>query len=310
LNRNPIHLRDLHFTRNERRSIVILLVTALILHGYPLVFEGSKKSATAPSDTLDSLIQILLEEGDAHLQLAKETPFYPPTDTMIDPNIASMEGLLLIGIPERAASNLIKYRDRGGRIHSATDLLKIYGMDSVLFEKIRENILVIDASPPPSENDRAITKLKAHDREMRSERPDTPPFIIMDLNSATPEELTKLKGIGPVLSERIVKYRSILGGFYQIEQLREVYGLPAETFDAMKTHLQIGSPVQRLDIQKAEFSTLLRHPYLDYDMVKKIFSLRRDSTSMEAILDSLRAEHFDINGLIPYLKVTGDENKL
>lgn len=64
----------------------------------------------------------------------------------------------------------------------------------------------------------------------------------IELNQADSAELVKLYGIGPVLSKRIIRYRTSLGGkFHSVEQLRNVYGLPEETFLNIKHHLWIDS---------------------------------------------------------------------
>ena len=52
--------------------------------------------------------------------------------------------------------------------------------------------------------------------------------MLKDLNSATAEELKIIKGIGRVLSLRIIKFRDRLGVFLVEEQLQDVYGLEAE----------------------------------------------------------------------------------
>ena len=49
-----------------------------------------------------------------------------------------------------------------------------------------------------------------------------------DLNTASAEDLQRVRGIGPTLSERIVKFRTRLGGFSENDQLKEVYGLTEE----------------------------------------------------------------------------------
>ncbi|MDT0323387.1 ComEA family DNA-binding protein [Streptomyces millisiae] len=47
----------------------------------------------------------------------------------------------------------------------------------------------------------------------------------VSINSATPEQLQELPGIGPVLAERLIAYRESNGGFTTIEQLGEVSGI-------------------------------------------------------------------------------------
>ena len=57
------------------------------------------------------------------------------------------------------------------------------------------------------------------------------PAVLVDLNSADTTELQKVRGIGPVLSKRIVKYRKLIGGFTDKSQLRQVYGLSPENYE-------------------------------------------------------------------------------
>ena len=47
----------------------------------------------------------------------------------------------------------------------------------------------------------------------------------ININTAGSEELQKLKGIGPVLAERIIEYRSANGSFTSIEEIMEVDGI-------------------------------------------------------------------------------------
>src|SRR5690606_31569388 len=80
------------------------------------------------------------------------------------------------------------------------------------------------------------------------EREPTETIEIRDLNKATADELQQVKGIGPAYSERIVKYRDLLGGFIDQDQLNEVYGLKEETIEELNKYFSIQSPVQRFNI--------------------------------------------------------------
>ena len=62
----------------------------------------------------------------------------------------------------------------------------------------------------------------------------TPFKEIIELNVADTAMLKSIYGIGEKLSVRIVKYRKKLGGFYSVEQLKEVYGLRTENFKKIK----------------------------------------------------------------------------
>jgi len=51
----------------------------------------------------------------------------------------------------------------------------------------------------------------------------------VDLNAANLEQLDTLPGIGPVLAQRIVDWRTANGGFSSVDQLREVSGIGEPT---------------------------------------------------------------------------------
>ena len=131
----------------------------------------------------------------------------------------------------------------------------------------------------------------------------------LDLNNCKKEDLIQLKGIGEVLSTRIIKYRDLLGGFVDLDQLAEVYGLSSETMNSIKKHLYIQKCQLKLDINKSDFKTLVRHPYLDSKSVNAIlkykqihgdFSSINDLKEIYIISDSIFAK------ISPYIKISND----
>ncbi|MFK7970779.1 MAG: ComEA family DNA-binding protein [Bacteroidia bacterium] len=74
----------------------------------------------------------------------------------------------------------------------------------------------------------------------------------ININLAQAADLERLPGIGPVFSKRIVKYRDAIGGFDSVAQLKQVYGLPPETYDDLAalffiTKKQVTDAKKRVD---------------------------------------------------------------
>lgn len=62
---------------------------------------------------------------------------------------------------------------------------------------------------------------------------------LLDLNSATIEELDRLPGVGPVLAQRIVSWRIQHGRFRTIDEIKKVPGVGVATFSDLKTLIRV-----------------------------------------------------------------------
>jgi competence protein ComEA len=60
----------------------------------------------------------------------------------------------------------------------------------------------------------------------------------ISLNSATPEQLDGLPGVGPVLAQHIIDYRTRHGGFTSVEQLHDVNGIGDRRFADLQPLVQ------------------------------------------------------------------------
>ncbi len=61
----------------------------------------------------------------------------------------------------------------------------------------------------------------------------------IDLNRASAEELQKLPGIGPVMSQRIVDQRKRVRSFQTVDDLRKVPGIGAKTLEKLKPYVRV-----------------------------------------------------------------------
>ncbi len=101
--------------------------------------------------------------------------------------------------------------------------------------------------------------------------------IVIEINSADTFDLQQLRGIGPGFAKRIVKYREKLGGFVNVSQVREVFGMDEERYNSIKASLTVNpDSVHPIDLNNVTFKGLLAHPYFPFAITKGIMIYRKD----------------------------------
>lgn len=120
----------------------------------------------------------------------------------------------------------------------------------------------------------------------KHDKKDIKSAVIIDINKANAQDWQALRGIGPVLSERIVKYRDKLGGFYGIDQIAEVYGLDDSVFMAIRPQLKLGKiNLKKLNPNKDDVETLSQHPYISKTLAKQMVGYRTKVKEFESAED-------------------------
>ena len=170
-----------------------------------------------------------------------------------NPNVVNKELLTNAGISEYVASNWVKYSASGAKFYNEDDLRKIYGMKEEMLNQISPLLLFPEKAPKYK---KAVL-----------------PYI--DINTATSEEFAQTPGIGKILSERIVKFRDKLGGFYTVDQLNEVYGIQDSIIEKYNANFNIDSQFKKININVSTEKELSAHPYISYQTAKIIVNYRK-----------------------------------
>lgn len=98
---------------------------------------------------------------------------------------------------------------------------------------------------------------------------------IIELNTADSAQLTSVHGIGASFAIRIIRYRNRIGGFYNKEQLKEVYELDSSKYAEIKDQLTVDpSAVIKININTISFASLRQSPYLSYKQASAIIEYR------------------------------------
>lgn len=206
-----------------------------------------------------------------------------------DPNTVSEEELLRLDIHPKVVSRWLNFRSKGAKFYTKEDVLKIYGLSEKEYLRLQDYIIF---SPKEKSQKQAIK----------------PAIIqIININTADTATLKKIRGIGSVYAQRIVKYRQRLGGFYTTEQLKEVYGIKPELYQQIEDKIFVEKPILRhININTADFKALIKHPYINKELCIAILNLRKDIGGFKQTKDLISyavINEIDFEKLKPYLKV-------
>lgn len=132
-----------------------------------------------------------------------------------------------------------------------------------------------------------------------------PEGTTIDLNRADSVLLCKVPGIGPAFSRRIISYRNILGGYYCLEQLQEVYGMYEELYEKITPFFEITTDsIRTISVNSYSLDRLRSHPYLNFYQAKAIVEIRKKTGKLKHVYDLVLLEEFseeDLQKLTPYL---------
>lgn len=128
----------------------------------------------------------------------------------------------------------------------------------------------------------------------------------LNLNKSTEDDLQKINGIGPVLSQRIIKYRDFLGGFSSSNQLNEVYGLKPEMVSKLTEITFANDSIKKIDFNSDSIKYLISHPYINYKLAKTIINYRKvhgDYTDSQQLLNLKLMSDSLYQKIYPYISV-------
>ena len=100
------------------------------------------------------------------------------------------------------------------------------------------------------------------------------PTMLIEINDADSADLEKLPMIGGFLAQRIVDYRTALGGYYSLDQLLEIKYLKEEVWQSLQHKWKCNGNVHPLLLNEASLEQLSLHPYISYNQAKRIIHYR------------------------------------
>jgi competence protein ComEA len=170
----------------------------------------------------------------------------------IDLNRATRAELLQIpGIGPALAERIDDYRREHG-FHSVEDLRKVKGIGPATFERIRGWVCVAsdpldDPALAPTVRRSAYTPddqptgMGRNEPSRGATKKEAVLATPIDINRASAEELQRLSGIGPALSQRIIDERA-KRPFKSVDDLRRVSGIGPKTLERLRPSITVTPP--------------------------------------------------------------------
>ncbi|HEY4936884.1 MAG TPA: helix-hairpin-helix domain-containing protein [Puia sp.] len=332
----------LTFTRKERFGVLFLLVLICILFVLPYLFrpsigqpdpaayekmkEGIRKFESRETDSSNKAIKY--DRYPDHKNDLADGFAGNPTSALraelfyFDPNSLHANDCHRLGLPDRLTKTILHYIEKGGRFRKAEDLKKLYGLHNSDYERLFPFVR-IGKSPQDfqarsgyyAKTSYTIQTLRKADSSFHESPLRMNPgvgfaytgkkFVITDINLADSADWSRLPGIGEKLASRIVHFRERLGGFYQVDQVGETFGLPDSSFQKIKPFLRLNTiSLNQIDLNKATKEILQSHPYIRWQIARGIIDYRQQHggfQSVEELLQLVQMDAVKFEKLKPYL---------
>lgn len=271
------------FSKKETTAAVVLLILLASFIALPYLYKKDAKPHVIDKQLQEAVSAIQPSTTIKDSTSNDFTDHYQPAPTEVetkyalfefDPNTLDAAGWKRLGLRDKTINTLLNYRNKGGRFRKPEDIRKIWGLR-------------------PQEADRIIpyARIDAPQNNYAksaygSASPSAKTIAVVDINTAQPEDLRNIPGMENGLQYRIVKFREKLGGFINLEQVKETYGMTDSAFTAMQPYIKFASlAIVKININTASDFELNGHPYITKPVAKAIVLYRTQHGSYQLVAD-------------------------
>ena len=303
----------------DRRGILAILVSLVFLSsifGYITFGTNDNMDTDEYNDTPE-----LTHTNTPNSQTKKNEEEYATVETaalfVFDPNTATKEQLLKLGLRDWQVRNILKYRAKGGTYSSPEDFAYVYGLTVKDYKRLKPYIHIGDDYKPAStlsevrnhrnsyrqfDNTKSDQNIANNTTDVKRFSPKIKKGEHIQVNEADTTRLMKIPGIGSYFARQIVRYGKQLGGYVNKNQLLEIENFPQDAIQYIVIDEKL---IHKLNVNKLSISQLKRHPYINYYQAKAITDYRRLKGSIKNINELQLLEEFsdrDINRISPYIE--------
>lgn len=258
------------FSKSTFRGALILALVLIVLFVLPDVIQtfSAKESISIKEwdeKTKKAIVSVEKNASSSRNNYDRGSKFNAPP-AKFNPNEYTLEEWMALGLSQKQAEVVLKFTRYP--LRSNNDLKKIVVINDELFELIKDST-VYNPSNVKYEKEDFSKAVKQS--------------VVLDVNTASVEELQQIKGIGPFFAKQIVKRRTELGGYHDINQLLEIWKMDEEKLAQWKPSLYVSKQLQKININQATLEELQAHPYISWNLANSIVKLRLQNGNFKKI---------------------------
>jgi competence protein ComEA len=296
----------LTFSRKERTAVLVFCSVVLLLYLVTYVYPKPVVKPVQEDTALAKLLDTATQLAQANDPIAETEPGAYPYEGLkklpgpegmlfnFDPNTLDAAGWKRLGLRDKTAQTILNYRSKGGHFYKREDLKKIWGLPDGFYERVQAYIKIADAKKETPDQNFFKTPYEKKERIIAA----------VDVNKADTAALIALPGIGSKLAQRIINFRDKLGGFYDVAQVGETYGLPDSTFQKVKPYLQVHGDLKKLNLNTASKDELKAHPYIRWNLANAIVEYRNQHgpfKNLDDLKNIMLIDEATYARIVPYL---------
>jgi DNA uptake protein ComE-like DNA-binding protein len=243
----------------SQRSGIFLLVVLCIVCQFAFFYLDSSSDEESNSERQKWIsLQTIVDS----LKVEKQN--YTPKIYPFNPNFITDYKGSKLGMSIAEIDRLLNYRKTNQYVNSALEFQKVTQVSDSLL-----NVISPYFKFPDWVNKNKNNNFKPFEKKIVK-------ILVLDINMATKEDLIKVYGIGPALSDRILKQKEILGGFVSMKQMVDVWGLSPEVIESLNQYFKVTATpkIKKIDINNASIKELMLFPYFKYSLAKAIVTYR------------------------------------
>lgn len=294
-------LKDvLALNSSERRGMALLMGLCLLAAAWvayeELIHPRPEEDKAVLQAAWEPMAASIASDTNGRQRSDHQSDRRAPVLFHFDPNGLPVEQWMELGLTGRQAEAIHRYEARGGRFRSKKDLARMRVVDPGLFAQWAPYIDLPDsiARGPWTMRDEP-EGLTGHRGMERSEavRPVPAPrrASVVEVNGADSVSLVALPGIGPSFARGILRYREMLGGYMDLDQMAEVYVLrdKPDAVERLRQMLLVDTTlVRRINLNTMEADPIGRHPYGGWKLAKALVAYRKQHGPFKSV-EGIRA---------------------